>query len=162
MTSTSTDETAGILTRLDIDASAPAFSRALAPLNAAAGKQLDKAGVEPGLRELVRLRASQLNGRAYCVAVHSRDALAAGEPVGRVAVWHESLFFTARERAALALTDTTTCLADTRVPDEDWREVSAHLSPAELGALVALILVINAWSTVGVTARAWTPPSEPV
>jgi AhpD family alkylhydroperoxidase len=106
------------------------------------------------------LRASQLNGCAYCVAEHSRDALAAGEPAGRVAavaVWRESPFFTARERAALALTDTMTRVSDTHVPDADWREASAHLNPVELGGLVALIVVINAWNTVGVTTRAWAP-----
>ncbi|GAA4432885.1 carboxymuconolactone decarboxylase family protein [Georgenia halophila] len=159
MTSTST-ETVGVLTRLDIDTTAPAFSRGLAALDAAATRELDEAGVEPGLRELVRLRASQINGCAYCVAEHTRDALSAGEPIGRlaaVAVWRESPFFTTRERAALALTDTMTRVADTHVPDADWREASAHLNPAELGALVSLIVVINAWNTVGVTTRAWTP-----
>ncbi len=153
-------ETVGILTRLDIDTTAPAFSRALAALDASAARELDQAGIEAGLRELIRLRASQLNGCAYCVAEHTRDALAAGEPIGRVAavaVWRESPFFTARERAALALTDTMTRVADTHVPDADWREAAAQLSPAELGALVALIVVINAWNAVGVTTRAWTP-----
>ena len=152
--------TVDILTRLDIDATAPGFSRALAALDAAATRELDQAGVASGLRELVRLRASQLNGCAYCVAEHTRDASAAGESSGRVAavtVWRESPFFTAAERSALALTDTMTRLADTHVPDADWREASAHLSSAELGALVSLIVVINAWNAVGVTTRAWTP-----
>ncbi len=160
MTSTATTETVGILARLDIDTAAPGFSRALTALDTATVRELDQAGIEPGLRELVRLRASQLNGCAYCVAEHTRDAMAAGEPTGRVAavaVWRESPFFTARERAALALADTMTRVADTRVPEADWREASAHLSPAELGALVALIVVINAWNMVGVTTRAWTP-----
>jgi AhpD family alkylhydroperoxidase len=153
-------ETVDILTRLDIDTAAPAFSRALAALDAAATRELDQAGVEPGLRELVRLRASQLNGCAYCVAEHTRDALAAGEPVGRVtavSVWRESAFFTARERAAFALTDTMTRVVDTHVPEADWREAAAYLTPQELGALVALVVVINAWNMVGVTTRAWAP-----
>lgn len=157
MTST---ETVDVLTRLDFDTAAPAFSRALASLDAAASKELDQAGIPSGLREMLRLRASQLNGCAYCVAQHSRDAAAAGEPAGRVAavsVWRESPFFTARERSALALTDTMTRLADTRVPDADWREASAHLTPQELAALVALVVAINAWNAVGVTTRAWTP-----
>jgi AhpD family alkylhydroperoxidase len=160
MSTTPNNETVGILTRLDIDASAPHFLRAMASLDAAATRELNEAGVEPGLRELVRLRASQLNGCAYCVAEHTRDALAAAEPIGRiaaVAVWRESPFFTERERAALALTDTMTLVATTHVPDKDWRDAAAHLSPAELGALVSLIVVINAWNTIGVTTRAWTP-----
>jgi AhpD family alkylhydroperoxidase len=152
--------TSTTLARLDIDTTAPSFSRALTALDTATVRELERAGIEPGLRELVRLRASQLNGCAYCVAEHSRDALAAGEPAGRVAavaVWRESPFFTARERAALALTDTMTRVSDTHVPDADWREASAHLNPVELGGLVALIVVINAWNTVGVTTRAWAP-----
>lgn len=160
MTGTTSTETVGILTRLDIDTTAPAFVRALAALDRAATRELDQAGIEAGLRELVRLRASQINGCAYCVAEHSRDALTAGEPTGRVAavaVWRESPFFTARERAAFALTETMTRAADTHVPDTDWREASTHLNAAELSALVALIVVINAWNTVGVTTRAWTP-----
>jgi AhpD family alkylhydroperoxidase len=147
-------------TRLDIDTTAPAFSRALASLDAASTRELDEAHIEPGLRELIRLRASQLNGCAYCVAQHTRDALTAGEPIGRIAavsVWSESPFFTARERGALALTDSMTRVADTHVPEADWREASAQFSQAELGALVALVVVINAWNAVGVTTRAWAP-----
>lgn len=159
MTSTSSD-TVGVLARLDIETAAPGFSRALAALDTATVRELEQAGIEPGLGELVRLRASQLNGCAYCVAQHTRGALAAGEPAGRVAavtVWRESPFFTVRERAALGLTDTMTRVCDTHVPEADWRQASTHLKPAELGALVALIVVINAWNTVGVTTRTWTP-----
>lgn len=153
-------DTVDILTRLDIDAVAPGFARALASLSAAADRELDRAGIEPGLRELIRLRASQLNGCASCVGEHTDGALAAGEPIGRVAavaVWRESPFFTARERSALALTDTMTLVADTHIPDGDWRAAAAHLTPAELGAVIALVVAINAWNEVGVATRAWTP-----
>jgi AhpD family alkylhydroperoxidase len=146
--------------RLDIDTVAPTFSRALATLDAATNAQLDQAGIEPGLRELVRLRASQLNGCSYCVNEHTRDAIAGGEDVGRLAalpVWRESPFFSARERAALALTDTMVDAARTHVPDADWAAASAVFAPAELGALVALVATINTWNIVGVTTRAWTP-----
>lgn len=153
-------DTVDVLTRLDIDTTAPHFSRALASMDAAATRELDQAGIETGLRELIRVRASQLNGCAYCVAQHTRDACAAGEPVERitaVSVWRESPFFTARERAAFALTDTMTRAVDTHVPEADWRGAATHLTPQELSALVALVVVINAWNTVGVTTRAWTP-----
>lgn len=155
-----TTGTVDILTRLDIDTAAPAFSRALAGLDAAAGRELDRAGIEPGLRELIRLRASQLNGCAYCVAEHTRGALAAGEPITRItaiSAWRESSFFTARERAALVLTDSMTRAVDTHVPDADWLDPSTMFSPAELGGLVALITAINAWNIVGVTTRTWRP-----
>lgn len=157
MTST---PTVGIMSRLDIDATAPGFLRAMNALDAAATRELDQAGIEPGLRELVRLRASQLNGCAYCVGEHSRDALSAGEPIGRVvavSAWAESPFFTARERAALALTDTMTLVAQTHVPEADWRAAAAQLTPPELSALIALVVTINAWNAIGVTTRAWTP-----
>jgi AhpD family alkylhydroperoxidase len=157
---TVTPDTVDILTRLDIDTAAPAFSRALAALDAAATTELDRAGVAQGLRELVRLRASLLNGCAYCVDLHTRAAIEAGEPLGRVTavgVWRESPFFTARERSALALTDAMTRAVDTHVPDGDWADAAAHLGTDELAALVSLVVVINAWNTVGVTTRAWTP-----
>jgi AhpD family alkylhydroperoxidase len=160
MTNTTVAETVDIATRLDIDATAPAFMRAVASLDAAAVRQLDQAGIEKGLGELVRLRASQINGCAYCVSEHSRDALTAGEPAGRiaaVAVWRESPFFTARERAAFALTETMTRVAETHVSDADWHEASASLTEAELSALVALIVAINAWNAIGVTTRVWAP-----
>src|SRR6476659_4914729 len=91
--------------RLDVDAHAAAFSKAMSHVDNVATAQLDKVGIDPGLRDLLRLRASQLNGCAYCVDTHHHDARAAGESeqrVASVAVWKESPFFTARERAAFA------------------------------------------------------------
>jgi AhpD family alkylhydroperoxidase len=157
---TRSTDTVGILTRMDIDTVAPTFIRALASLDAATTKQLDDAGVEVTLRELVRIRASQLNGCAYCVTQHTTDALAAGEKIGRIAavpVWRESPFFTKRERSALALTESMTLATQTHVSDTDWAAASTALEPEELGAIVALVTTINAWNTVGVTTRAWTP-----
>src|SRR6201989_2945698 len=88
--------------RLDFDAHAAGFARALAHLDRAATKELDAAGVDPLLRELIRVRASQLNGCAYCVDMHTKDARAAGETEQRLyalSVWEEAPFFTDRERA---------------------------------------------------------------
>ena len=108
-----------IPTRLDVDAAVPAFSRAMSRLDGSATQELDRVGFPQGLRDLVRLRASQINGCAYCVDTHSGDASAAGESAQRVnavAVWNESPFFTERERAALRFTEVVTRVADTRVP----------------------------------------------
>lgn len=149
-----------VAVRLDIAQAAPRFDRALASLDGATTAQLDQAGIEPHLRELIRLRASQINGCAYCVDTHSKDAATAGVGPARlaaVAVWHESPFFTARERAALALTESITRVAETHVPDEAWRAAAAEFDQGELGALVALIVTINAWNATGVATRAWTP-----
>jgi AhpD family alkylhydroperoxidase len=148
--------------RFDFDAAAPAFSQAMAHLDRAAIKELDKAGIEPRLRELIRIRASQLNGCAYCVDMHSKDARAIGETEQRVyalPVWRETTFFTSRERAALAFAESVTLAASTHVPDSDYEAVAAQFSPAEIGALIALIATINSWNRIGVSSRAWEPGS---
>ena len=148
--------------RLDFDATDPGFSKAMATLDRAATRELDDAGIEPRLRELVRIRASQLNGCAYCIDMHAKDARAIGETEQRIyalPAWRETPFFTARERAALAFTESVTLLASTHVPDADFAAVAAEFSPAEVGALVALIVAINAWNRIGVATRAWEPGS---
>ncbi len=146
--------------RLDVDAHAAAFSKAMSHLDNVSTAQLDKVGVEPGLRDLLRLRASQLNGCAYCVDTHHHDARAAGESeqrVASVAVWRESPFFTARERAAFAFTESVTLVAQTHVPTDDYDALAEHFSPDEIGALLSLIVTINAWNALSVASRAWAP-----
>src|SRR5215472_6045517 len=148
--------------RLDFDARAPGFSRAMSHLDQAATKELDKVDFDVRLRELVRIRASQLNGCAYCIDMHTKDARAAGETEQRIyalPAWRETPFFTARERAALAFTETVTLMAQTHVPAAAYDEVAAVYSPDEIAALVSLIVVINAWNTVGVSTRTWVPGS---
>jgi AhpD family alkylhydroperoxidase len=154
--------TTDIPVRLDFDAAAPAFSRAMSHLDNAATKELDRVGIEPGLRELVRIRASQLNGCAYCIDMHSKDARKGGESEQRLhglAAWRETPWFTDRERAALAFTESVTLVADTHVPAGDYAAVAEHFSPDEIGALVSLIVTINAWNALSVSTRAWVPGS---
>ncbi|HVX08496.1 carboxymuconolactone decarboxylase family protein [Humibacter sp.] len=149
--------------RFDFDELAPRFSRAMAHLDHAAVVELDKAGIPEGLRNLLKLRASQLNGCSYCVDTHARDARDSGESFQRiaaVAVWQEAHFFTARERAAFALTDAVTRLADTHVPDEVVVSALRVYSEAEVSALLALLVSINAWNAAGVTARCWRATAE--
>jgi AhpD family alkylhydroperoxidase len=108
---------------------------------------------DPPLRELVKLRASQINGCAFCVDMHSRDALAGGEDERRVwavAVWREAPFFDERERAALALTEAMTRLPDAGVPDDVYDEAARHFDEHELGQLMFAIIAINAWNRIGV------------
>ena len=148
--------------RLDFDEHAAGFSRAMAHLDRAAIKELDNVDFDPKLRELVRIRASQLNGCAYCVDMHTKDARAIGETEQRIyalPLWRETPFFTSRERAALAFTEEVTLLATTHVPEEAYRAVAAEFSQPELGALISLIVTINAWNTIGVATRAWEPGS---
>jgi AhpD family alkylhydroperoxidase len=159
---TMTSDTTQIPVRLDFDTCAAGFARAMAHLDQAATKELDKAQIDPKLRELIRIRASQLNGCAYCIDVHTKDARAIGETEQRLyglTAWAETPYFTARERAALAFTEAVTLLADTHVPDEAHQAVAAEFSPQEVAALVSLIVTINAWNAIGVSTRAWTPGS---
>src|SRR5579875_2259205 len=105
--------------RLDFDAHADGFSRALSHLDHAATKELDAAGIDARLRELMRLRASQLNGCAYCIDMHTKDARAIGETEQRLyalPAWAETPYFTTRERAALAFTESVTLVAGEHVP----------------------------------------------
>src|SRR5689334_2284776 len=128
---TTTETLHQIPSRLDVDAAAPSFSKAMSHLDTSATRELDRVGFPAGLREFVRLRASQLNGCAYCVDMHATDAAGAGEPAQRinaVAIWNESPFFTERERAALRFTEVVTRVADTRVPQEEYDAVAAHWS----------------------------------
>src|SRR5437764_6913614 len=148
--------------RLDFDSLAAGFSRAMSHLDHAATKELDRVDFDPKLRELVRIRASQLNGCAYCIDVHTRDARAIGETEQRIyalPAWRETPFFTDRERTALSFTETVTRLSETHVPTAAYEEVAAHFSPDEIGALLSLIVTINAWNALAVSARAWQPGS---
>lgn len=160
MTTTQQDTRHQIPTRLDVDAAVPSFSKAMSHLDTVATRELDRVGFPSGLRELVRLRASQINGCAYCVDMHGTDAASAGESAQRVnavSVWNESPFFTERERAALRFTDVVTRVAETHVAQAEYDAVAAHWSPDEVGALLALIVTINAWNELAVATRAWEP-----
>jgi AhpD family alkylhydroperoxidase len=156
---TITDSLVDIPVRLDFDQLVPQFSRAVASLDHAAIAELDRAGVDPALRELVRLRASQLNGCAYCVDLHSKDGRAAGvtdQKLHAVAIWRDSAFFTAAERAALELTESVTRLSETHVPETVVDHALAELGEERLAALLALVVTINAWNAIGVTTRCWS------
>jgi len=148
--------------RLDFDAHAPAFSRAISHLHNAAVKELDRTDIEPKLRELVRLRASQLNGCAYCIDMHSKDARAIGESEQRLyalSAWRETPFFDRRERAALAFCEAVVRMSDTHVPAEAWDDAASVFSEDETAALLCLIISINTWNAVGVSTRTWRPGS---
>jgi AhpD family alkylhydroperoxidase len=159
---TATESFTQIPVRLDFDAHAGGFARAMAHLDRAAIKELDAVNFDPRLRELIRIRASQLNGCACCIDMHTKDAREIGETEQRIyalPAWRETPFFTGRERAALAFTEAVTLVADTHVPDGAYREVAEEFSPGEIGALVSLIVTINAWNAIGVATRAWEPGS---
>lgn len=113
-------------------------------------------GLEPSLRELVKVRASQINGCAYCVDMHTLDARALGETEQRlyaVVAWEESPFFTERERAALLWTEKVTLISEDHVPDEVYEQVCAHFTAEELVKLTLAIVAINGWNRFAVSFR---------
>lgn len=155
---TITDALVDIPVHLDFEAIVPRFSRAVASLDHAATAELDRVGIDRQLREMVRLRASQINGCVYCVDLHSKDARTAGvteQKLHAVAVWRDSGLFTAGERAVLHLTESITRLSETHVPEEDLAAVAAVFGEERTAALVSLIIVINVWDAIGVTTRCW-------
>jgi AhpD family alkylhydroperoxidase len=159
---TTTQQQHAIPARLDFEALARDFYRAMSHLDNAATKQLDKVDFDPRLRELVRIRASQINGCAYCVDMHTKDARAIGESEQRLyalPVWRETPYYSERERAALAFTEAVTLLADDHVPSESYDAVAQHFSAEEIAALIGLIVAINAWNEIAVSTRTWAPGS---
>ncbi|HSZ43621.1 MAG TPA: carboxymuconolactone decarboxylase family protein [Trebonia sp.] len=123
-----------------------------------ASKVLADSGLPPATQELVKLRASQINGCAVCTDMHTKDAAAAGETqlrLNMVAVWREATVFTEAERAALELTEQGTRIADAPggVTDDAWAGAAKHYDDDQLAALVALIAEINAWNRLNVITR---------
>ena len=138
--------------RLDFYKASPESAKAMIALEGA----VVKSGLEPELLELVKLRASQINGCAYCVDMHSTDARKRGESERRlhaVAVWRESPFFTERERAALAWTESLTLIAQTRAPDADYEWLSSQFDEEERVKLTLAINAINGWNRLAVGFR---------
>jgi AhpD family alkylhydroperoxidase len=138
--------------RMDLATVTPAVYKAMLRLNAEA----HHGGLDPLLVELVKTRASQINGCAYCIDMHTKDARAAGESEERLYLlnaWRESPLYSARERAALALTEVVTRLGEAGVPNDVYEEARAHFSEQELAGVIWTIIVINAWNRVAITTR---------
>jgi len=138
--------------RLDFYKASPDAIKAMVGLE----QRIAKSDLEKSLVELVRLRASQINGCAYCVDTHSADARKAGENERRLAtlnVWRETPFFTDRERAALAWTESLTLISQTHAPDAVWEEVKPHFTEAELTDLTLLVTAINGWNRFAIAFR---------
>lgn len=127
-------------------------------------RYVDHSGLETLLLELVKLRTSQINGCAYCVDMHSKDARALGESEQRlyaVAVWREAPFFTDRERAALAWTEAVTLIARAGVPDDIYQVARRQFSEKELVNLTMAIIAINGWNRLAVSFRALAGTYQP-
>ncbi|WP_410675603.1 carboxymuconolactone decarboxylase family protein [Amycolatopsis sp. cmx-4-68] len=129
----------------------------------AASRPVEESTLPKATQELVKIRASQINGCGMCLDMHTKDAAAAGETAVRlamVAAWREAVVFTEAERAALALAEEGTRLADAHegISDETWSQIRKHYDEEQIGALVCLVATINAWNRLNVIAR--TPAGE--
>ncbi len=119
-------------------------------------KYLAESGLDKKLYELIKTRASQINGCAYCINMHVRDAMKIGETAQRLFLldaWQETELYTEKERAVLALTEAMTLITEGHVPDEIYHEASAHLTDQELAAVVMAVVAINGWNRIAITTR---------
>jgi AhpD family alkylhydroperoxidase len=139
--------------RIDARKYAQEAQKAMAALE----KYLAECGLDQGLIHLLKMRASQINGCAYCIDMHSKDARALGETEQRLYeldAWRETPFYTDRERAALAWTEAVTIVAQTHVPDSVYEEVRKHFSEKEIVDLTFVASTINAWNRLAIAMRA--------
>jgi AhpD family alkylhydroperoxidase len=139
--------------RLDAQKASPAAYHAMLALE----MSVRKSKLEPSLIELVKMRASQINGCAYCIDMHSKDARAEGESEQRLYAlnaWRETPFFTDRERAALAWTEAVTLVSEGHVPDAVYEEAHQRFSNEELVNLTLAVVAINGWNRLAIAFRA--------
>ena len=138
--------------RIDPAAVAPDAYRAMAQLE----RYVRGSGLEPKLIHLVKLRASYINGCSYCVDMHTKEARHDGETEQRlyaIPVWHETPFFTERERAAMLWTETVTNVSQTNVPDDVYAQVRTQFSETELVNLTMAVVAINGWNRIAISFR---------
>lgn len=139
--------------RIDVTKVAPEAYQAMAGLQ----KYVRQSGLEPSLLDLVRMRASQVNGCAYCIDMHSKDARAAGETEQRLYsldAWRETPFYTDRERAALAWTEAVTLVNQGHVPDDVYQLARKYFSEKEIVDLTLAVDEINSWNRIAISLRA--------
>jgi AhpD family alkylhydroperoxidase len=146
--------------RLNSNQVAPDAMKAMGALQS----YIENCGLEPSLIGLVETRASQINGCAFCIHMHTRAARAKGESEERLYLldaWRESPLYSERERAALAWTESVTLVSETHVPDAVYDEVRRHFSEEELVKLTMLVVTINAWNRIAISFRSVHPVKRP-
>ncbi len=150
----------GLEQRLDYVKAAPGGYRAMAGLE----RYIHTCGLESSLIELIKLRASQINGCAFCIDMHWKDARAAGESEQRLyglSAWREAPYYTERERAALAWTEAVTLISQDHVEDELYEQVRQHFSEEETANLTFAVVTINAWNRLAISFRSEAGKYQP-
>jgi AhpD family alkylhydroperoxidase len=142
--------------RVNLGKAAPELYQAVIQLEQLVSKAGKSAGIADGFAHLLRLRASQLNECAFCVRMHARDASTSGESndrISMVSAWRESAYFNGEERAALALVEAITLIAEGQLPDAVYAEAAQSLSSEKISAIEWLAVVINAWNRIAISSR---------
>lgn len=138
--------------RMDVYKLLPGAFKAMMGLQAF----VNESGLDKTLGELIKIRASQINGCAFCLNMHTKEARQMGETEQRIyglSAWQEAPYYTDKERAALALTEAVTLVSESRVPDEVYKAAQAVFSEQEIAAIVMAIVVINSWNRIAITSR---------
>ncbi|GAB1395470.1 carboxymuconolactone decarboxylase family protein [Saprospiraceae bacterium] len=138
--------------RINISKVAPKAIEAMMGLE----KYIHASGLDKTIYELIKTRASQINGCAYCINMHTRDAIKLGETTQRLFMldaWRETQLYTEKERATLALTEAMTLLAGKEVPDDIYDNAASLFTEQELAAIIMTIVTINAWNRISITSR---------
>jgi AhpD family alkylhydroperoxidase len=147
-------------TRLDYSKAAPGSVQAMYKLQ----KYVDDSGLEHSLLELIKMRVSQINGCAYCIDMHTKDARAAGETEQRLyglSAWREAPYYSDRERAALAWAEVVTNISQTHASDEEYEAVRAQFNEEELVKLTMAVIAINGWNRLSIAFRPEVGKYEP-
>lgn len=142
--------------RVNLGKAAPELYETVGKLDNAANEFLKSAGIDPGFSHLLRLRASQINRCAFCIRLHTRDALESGETADRISVlgaWRECQYFTEAERAALSLIEAVTLISEGQVLDDVYEKTAKVLSDRQIAAVEWLGVVINAWNRIAISSR---------
>lgn len=142
--------------RIDLGEAAPELYQTVLELEKLSMQKAQQAGLDLGFSHLLKLRASQINQCAFCVRMHTQDAIKAGESVERIALisaWRESGYFSEKERAALILIEEITLLATQHFPDSAYQQAAKSLSDAELAAIELIAIVINMWNRIAISSQ---------
>ncbi len=142
--------------RVNLGKASPEYYQAVIGLEKVASAAFAATDFTPGFPHLLRLRASQLNQCAFCLRMHTRDALAKGESSDRISVlpgWPETDYFTEKEQAALALTEAITLISEGQLPDEIYEEAADYLSADEIAAVEMIAITINVWNRIAISSR---------
>lgn len=144
------------MSRINLGQSAPELYKKVAELDALAMQKIAEAELSESFAHLLKLRASQINACAFCIRLHTQDAIQTGESIERISLlnaWRETAYYDEKERAALTLIEAITLVADGQVPDAVYEDALPFLTDAQISAVEWLAIVINAWNRIAISSR---------